>query len=66
MELMYQILADTNIKEAVKRVKANKGTAGIDKVTVKELEEYLQEHLVEIKKEIWNKKYKPQAVRRAP
>ena len=64
MELMYQILDDTNIKEAVKRVKANNGAPGIDKITVKELDEYLHEQLEEIKKEIMNKEYKPQAVRR--
>ena len=64
MELMYQILSNENMKEAVKRVKANKGASGIDKITVKELDEYMQENFARIKEEIWQKKYKPQAVRR--
>ena len=64
MELMYQILNKENIKEAVKRVKANKGASGIDKITVGELDQYMQENFARIKEEIWQKKYKPQAVRR--
>ena len=64
MELMYQILSNENIKEAVKRVKANKGASGIDKVTVEELDQYMRENFARIKEEIWQKRYKPQAVRR--
>ena len=49
MELMYQILNKENIKEAVKRVKANKGASGIDKIKVSELDQYMQENFAKIK-----------------
>ena len=64
MKLIEEILSEENLKEAVKRVKANKGTAGIDKMTVEELDKYFEEHKEEIVSSIMNKKYKPQLVKR--
>ena len=40
MELMEKILSRENMLSALKAVKRNKGAAGIDKVTVDELDEY--------------------------
>ena len=34
MELMDKILSQKNLQEAMKRVKSNKGTSGIDKMSV--------------------------------
>lgn len=64
MELIDQILSQSNLKEAIKRVKANKGAAGVDKRTIYEIDDYFKKHQVEIKQSIRAMKYKPQAVRR--
>ena len=44
---------------------ANKGTSGVDGVTVEELYEHLRVHKAEILESIRAHKYKPQPVRRA-
>ena len=64
MELIDQILSQSNLKQAIKRVKANKGAAGVDKRTIYEIDDYFKKHQVEIKQSIRAMKYKPQAVRR--
>ena len=64
MELINMILSDLNIQAAIERVKKNKGAAGIDKITVKELDEYFTKNGSRINSEILSKKYKPQPVRR--
>ena len=63
-ELLEKILSDGNIQQAQKRVYANKGASGVDGVTVQELAGYMQENWTRIKREIWERKYKPQPVRR--
>ena len=40
MKLIEKILCEENLNEAIKRVKANKGTSGIDKMSVSELDDY--------------------------
>lgn len=64
MSLILEILSNENLNEALKRVKANKGTSGIDKMTVDSLDAYFNEHRNEIITSIMNKTYKPQPVRR--
>lgn len=64
MELIDQILSQSNLKEAIKRVKANKGAAGVDKRTIYEIDDYFKKHQVEIKQSIRAMKYRPEAVRR--
>ena len=64
MELMDKILSQKNLQEAMKRVKSNKGALGIDKMSVEEIDEYFSKHIEEIKTSIWEKKYRPQAVKR--
>ena len=64
MKLIDRILGRENMLRALKAVKRNKGAAGIDKVTVEELDEYFRQHWTEMKTDILNKKYKPQPVRR--
>ena len=49
---------------AFKRVKANKGTSGIDNMTVDELLQYLKENGNQLRESIRNGKYNPKAVRR--
>ncbi len=63
-KLLDQILSRDNLLEAYKQVKANKGSAGIDGVTVDTIDDYLREHWRETKKQILERKYKPQPVLR--
>jgi RNA-directed DNA polymerase len=51
-----------NLKEAIRQVKANKGSAGIDGVTVDELPDYRE--LVVMRDQLWSGSYKPQPVKR--
>lgn len=64
MRLIDEILSEENISLAIKRVVANKGASGIDKMTIYEIKSYWQEHGQEIIKQILDKKYRPQPVRR--
>ena len=56
MELMEKILSRENMLSALKAVKRNKGAAGIDKVTVGELDEYFRRNWTEMKAAILEKK----------
>lgn len=64
MELMEEILSRDNLNEAYKRVKKNKGCAGIDEMTVTELNEYIKENREGIISSIKNRTYKPKPVKR--
>lgn len=64
MKLIEEILSEENLEEAIRRVKANKGVAGVDKMTVDQIDAYFEEHRKEIKENIMNKRYKPQLVKR--
>ena len=64
MKLIEEILNEENLKEAIHRVKINKGTSGVDKMPVNQIETYFNEHKDEIIELIMNKDYKPQPVRR--
>ena len=64
VKLMEVILQDENLEEAIKRVKSNKGVAGVDKMTVGEIDEYFKANKETIKKRILEKKYRPQPVKR--
>jgi RNA-directed DNA polymerase len=62
--LMEEICELENSKQALQRVKANKGSPGVDGMTVKELPEYLKQHGLEIGEQLRNGTYQPQPVRR--
>ena len=64
MELIEVILSEENLNEAIRKVKSNKGASGIDKMTVNEIDDYFKENKEIIKQSIFEKKYKPQPVRR--
>src|SRR5690606_35997960 len=53
-----------NLNEAFKRVKANKGSHGVDGMGVDELLQYLRDHGETIKAQILDGKYRPNPVRR--
>lgn len=62
--LLEKISSRDNLNEAFKRVKANKGSHGIDGMGVDELLQYLREHGETIKEQILAGKYRPNPVRR--
>ena len=64
MKLIELILNEENLKEAIKRVKSNKGVPGVDKMTVYEIDRYFEENMEDIRQSILEKKYKPQPVKR--
>jgi RNA-directed DNA polymerase len=53
-----------NCKQALKRVKANKGSPGVDGMTVHELPGFLQPHWPAIREQLRSGTYQPQPVRR--
>ena len=46
--LMEEVCEWDNCKQALQRVKANKGSPGVDGMTVEQLPEHLQQHGLEI------------------
>src|SRR5271166_88292 len=62
--LMEEVCELENCKQALQRVKANKGSPGVDGMTVDELPEYLKQHGLEIGEQLQNGTYQPQPVRR--
>src|SRR6266403_917853 len=62
--LMEEVCELENRKQAVQRVKANKGSPGVDGMTVDELPEYLKQYGPEIGEQLRNGTYQPQPVRR--
>ena len=50
-----------NLLEALRRAKGNKGSAGIDGMTVGQLSGYLKEHWLTIREQLLNGTYKRQA-----
>jgi len=63
-ELMEEICDPENLREAYKRVKANKGSPGVDGMRIEELAGYLREHIDEIKEQLVKGTYKPAPVKR--
>jgi RNA-directed DNA polymerase len=62
--LMEVICQRDNLIRAWKRVKSNRGSPGVDGMTVDELKDYLDEHWPEIRKQLLEGTYKPQPVKR--
>jgi len=63
-KLMEEVLEKENLKEALKRVQANKGSAGGDGMTVQNLPRYLVKHWPEHREQLRNGTYQPQPVKR--
>lgn len=62
-ELMEQIVERNNLARALKRVRQNQGSAGIDGMTVDELGPYLRECWPAIREQLLTGRYQPSAVR---
>lgn len=63
-DLLGQALARENMVRAWKRVKANKGSAGVDRRTVQDTDEYLKGAWPDIRQRLLDGTYKPEPVRR--
>jgi len=63
-EMLERILSRDNLNLAYKRVKANKGSHGIDRMTVDELLPFLKQQGEAIRRRILTGEYNPQPVRR--
>src|SRR5512136_844468 len=63
-QLMEEVCGRENCKQALARVKANKGRPGVDGMTVRDLPEHLKQHWPAIREQLLNGTYKPQPVRR--
>jgi RNA-directed DNA polymerase len=62
--LMEEVVRKENLLDALKRVRANKGSPGIDGMTVEELPGFLKEHWPRIREELLRGEYIPQPVKR--
>jgi RNA-directed DNA polymerase len=63
-QLMEEIVERENLIKAMKRVQANKGSPGVDGMTVDEMPAYLKEHWTAIREQLMSGTYKPQPVKR--
>ena len=61
--LMEGVCSRKNLLTALKRVRKNKGSPGIDGMTVQELGPYLRDNWPRLREELLSGKYQPQAVR---
>jgi RNA-directed DNA polymerase len=62
--LMEEVCERENLKEALRRVRANKGSAGVDGMTVGGITDYLKQHWPAIREQLLNGTYEPRPVRR--
>jgi len=64
ISLMEAVCERENLKKALRRVKANKGSPGIDGMTVEQLPDYLRAHWPQHRDELLRGVYAPSPVRR--
>lgn len=62
--LMEEICQRENLKRALQRVRQNKGSPGIDGMTVKKLPGYLKKHWPRMREQLLAGNYQPQPVKR--
>jgi len=63
-KLFDRIVSYENMHQAFCKVASNKGSGGVDGMKASELVPYFEEHYQELKKNLLEKRYKPQPVRR--
>ena len=64
VRLLESILARSNMQRALQRVTSNKGSPGVDGMTVEELPTFLRAHWPEVREQLKAMTYQPQPVRR--
>src|ERR1035437_6735585 len=61
---MEEIVERENLKEALRRVKANKGGPGVDGITCGQLNDHLKQHWPAIREQLLSGTYRPKPVKR--
>ena len=61
--LMERVVGQDNVKAALKRVVQNKGSPGVDGMTVDELPKYLAENWIRLREQLLEGTYQPKPVR---
>jgi hypothetical protein len=64
--LLAAALTRENMQQALKRVKANKGAAGVDGLDIAQTIEHLRTHWPQIRQRLLQGNYRPNPVRRVP
>src|SRR5499427_500373 len=62
--LMEEVCERENLKAALRQVRANKGSPGVDGMTVVGLKDHLKQHWPAIREQLLNGTYEPQPVKR--
>ncbi|KCZ73266.1 Retron-type reverse transcriptase [Candidatus Methanoperedens nitroreducens] len=62
--LIHKVWEQENLVKAWESVRANKGSAGIDGVTIEQFEQNLQQNLAEIQRLLKENRYEPEPVKR--
>jgi RNA-directed DNA polymerase len=62
--LMEEVCERGNLKQALRRVRSNKGSPGIDGMTVEELPDYLRENWLSLRVQLLSGSYRPKPVKR--
>src|SRR6202158_1305286 len=62
--IMEEVCERANLKVALRQVRGNKGSAGVDRMTVDQLGDYLKQHWPAIREQLLRGTYKPQPVKR--
>src|SRR3981189_339413 len=62
--IMEEVCERANLKKALRQVRGNKGSAGVDRMTVDQLGDYLKQHPPAIREQLRNGHYEPEPVRR--
>jgi RNA-directed DNA polymerase len=63
-QIIHKVWDQKNLEKSWKRVKANRGNAGIDNITIEQFEQNLQRNLAEIQRLLREKRYEPSPVLR--
>jgi RNA-directed DNA polymerase len=63
-QLMEEVCGRENCRQALARVRANKGSAGVDGMSVQQLPEHLKQHWPVIRAQLLSGNYRPQPVKR--
>src|SRR5665647_2663842 len=59
VESWRRYVSEKNLKEALRQVRSNKGSAGVDGMTVDKLGDYLKQHWPVIREQLLNGIYEP-------
>jgi RNA-directed DNA polymerase len=62
--IMEEVCERANLREALRQVRGNKGSAGVDRMTADQLGAYLKQHWPAIRERLLNGTYEPKPVRR--